>query len=85
MLLPSSRDQIFTHAPLRTLASKWSISPDGFPILHGSLGALSYRVVGAPLPLNDLAALGDKLPHKAEGTCDGVDVDGVESELLMPK
>jgi hypothetical protein len=58
---------------------QWSLSPDGLPVLHGSLGALSCRVVGAPLPLNDLAALGDKLPHKAEG----VDVDGVESELFI--
>jgi hypothetical protein len=31
------------------------------------------------LPLDDLAALGDKLPHKAEG----VGADGVESELFI--
>jgi hypothetical protein len=62
---------------------QWSLSRDGLPVLHGSLGALSCRVVGAPWPLNDLVALGDKLPHKAEGTSAGVDADGVESELFI--
>jgi hypothetical protein len=31
------------------------------------------------LPLNDLVALGDNIPHKVEG----VDPDGVESELFI--
>jgi flavin reductase (DIM6/NTAB) family NADH-FMN oxidoreductase RutF len=69
--------------PFEDPGIQWSLSRDGLPILHGSLGALSCRVVGAPWPLNDLAALGDKLPHKAEGTCDGVDADGAESELFI--
>lgn len=69
--------------PFEDPGIQWSLSKDGLPILHGSLGALSCRVVGAPLPLNDLAALGDKLSHKAEGTCDSVDADGVESELFI--
>ena len=69
--------------PFEDPGIQWSLSRDGLPILHGSLGALSCRVVGAPLPLNDLAALGDKLLHKSEGKCDSVDVDGVESELFI--
>jgi len=49
-------------------------------MLHGCLGALSCRVVGAPWPLNDLAVLGDKLSGKVEGTRDGGDI---ESELFI--
>jgi Flavin reductase like domain len=54
-------------------------------VLHGSLGALSCRVVGAPWSLNDLAALGDKLSSsRAKGnTCDGVEAGGIESELFI--
>ena len=48
-------------------------------MLHGCLGALSCRVVGAPWPLNDLVELGDKLSDKVEGTRDG----DVESELFI--
>ncbi|KAH9066551.1 flavin reductase like domain-containing protein [Lactarius vividus] len=59
---------------------QWSLSPDGFPMLHGCLGALSCRVVGAPWPLHDLAALGDSLAHKAEEV---VDVGDVQSELFI--
>ena len=62
---------------------QWSLSRDGLPILHGSLGALSCRVIGAPWPLNDLVALGDKMAHKREGTSGSVDVGGVESELFI--
>jgi flavin reductase (DIM6/NTAB) family NADH-FMN oxidoreductase RutF len=69
--------------PFEDPGIQWSLSEDSLPILHDSLGALSCRVVGAPSPLNDLATLGDKLLHKAEGTCDSVDADGVESELFI--
>jgi len=63
---------------------RWSLSRDGLPILHGSLGALSCRVVGAPWPLNDLSALGDKTMGKTEGTSGGVDAaGGVASELFI--
>ncbi|KAI9509681.1 flavin reductase like domain-containing protein [Russula earlei] len=49
------------HArPFEDADIEWSLSRDGLPILHGSLGALSCRVVGAPWPLNDLTALGDQ-------------------------
>ena len=77
-----SRPDLYSH-PFEDPGIQWSLSRDGLPILHGSLGALSCRVVGAPLPLNDLAALGDKLLHKSEGKCDSVDADGVESELFI--
>jgi hypothetical protein len=48
-------------------------------MLHGCLGALSCRVVGAPWPLNDLTALGDK----ADGTADTVHMGDVQSELFI--
>ncbi|KAI9440427.1 flavin reductase like domain-containing protein [Lactarius indigo] len=62
---------------------QWSLSPDGFPVLHGCLGALSCRVVGAPWPLHDLASLGDSLTHEAEEATDAVDVGDVQSELFI--
>ena len=73
--------------PFEDPGIKWSLSHDGLPMLHGCLGALSCRVVGAPWPLNDLTALGDKLTltHKAEGTrnrCDTGDGD-IGSELFI--
>lgn len=49
-------------------------------MLHGSLGALSCRVVGAPWPLNDLTALGD---IKAEGADDTIHMGDVQSELFI--
>ena len=52
-------------------------------MLHGCLGALSCRVVGAPWRLSDLAALGDKLRYGSEGRADGIDAGGVESELFI--
>jgi len=52
-------------------------------MLHGCLGALSCRVVGAPWRLSDLAALGDKLKHRSEGRADGIDAGGVKSELFI--
>jgi flavin reductase (DIM6/NTAB) family NADH-FMN oxidoreductase RutF len=69
--------------PFEDPGIQWSLSRDGLPILHGSLGALSCRVVGAPWPLNDLSALGDKMVRKTEGTSGGVDAGGVESELFI--
>ena len=66
--------------PFEDPALRWSLSQDGFPILHGSLGALSCRVVGAPWPLNDLTALGD---IKAEGADDTVHMGDVQSELFI--
>ncbi|KAH9004582.1 flavin reductase like domain-containing protein [Lactarius hatsudake] len=60
---------------------QWSLSHDGFPVLHGCLGALSCRVVGAPWPLHDLVALGDSVTHKAEE--EAVDVGDVQSELFI--
>jgi hypothetical protein len=52
-------------------------------MLHGCLGALSCRVVGAPWALNDLAALGDKLTYKSDETCNIVNVGDVGSELFI--
>jgi flavin reductase (DIM6/NTAB) family NADH-FMN oxidoreductase RutF len=69
--------------PFEDPGVQWSFSRDGLPILHGSLGALSCRVVGAPWPLNDLSALGDKMVRKTEGTSGSVDAGGVESELFI--
>jgi len=65
--------------PFEDPGIQWSPSRDGLPMLHGCLGALSCRVVGAPWPLNDLVELGDKLSDKVEGTRDG----DVESELFI--
>jgi flavin reductase like protein len=58
--------------PFEDPGIQWSLSRDGLPILHGSLGALSCRVIGAPWPLSDLTALGDKMTHKAVGTSGNV-------------
>src|SRR6267154_1173405 len=67
--------------PFEDPGIQWSLSRDGLPILHDSLGALSFRVVGVPLPLNDLSALGDKVIHRTEGKSGSVDAGGAESEL----
>ncbi|KAI0306012.1 flavin reductase like domain-containing protein [Multifurca ochricompacta] len=77
-----SRPDLHSH-PFEDPDIQWSLSPDGLPILHGCLGALSCRVVGAPWRLNDLAALGDKLVSKVERTRDSANVDDVESELFI--
>jgi hypothetical protein len=71
--------------PFEDPGIEWSLSRDGLPVLHGSLGALSCRVVGAPWPLNDLAALGDELSSSRakRNTCDDVEAGGVESELFI--
>ena len=66
--------------PFEDPGIQWSLSPDGFPILHGCLGALSCRVVGAPWPLDDLAALGDLTQ---EGATHTVDMGDVQSELFI--
>ena len=66
--------------PFEDPGIQWSLSRDGLPMLHGCLGALSCRVVGAPWPLNNLAVLGDKPSSKVEGTRDGGDI---ESELFI--
>jgi flavin reductase (DIM6/NTAB) family NADH-FMN oxidoreductase RutF len=73
----------FHPRPFEDPGIQWSLSHDGLPILHGSLGALSCRVVGTPWPLNDLSALGDKMIHKTEATSGSVDPGGVESELFI--
>ena len=67
--------------PFEDPGIQWSPSRDGLPILHGCIGALSCGAVGAPWPLNDLSALGDKMMHKIEGTSGSVDAGGMESEL----
>ena len=69
--------------PFEDPGVQWSLSRDGLPILHGSLGALSCRVVGGPWPLNDLSALGDKMIHRTEGASGSGDAGGVESELFI--
>ncbi len=69
--------------PFEDPGIQWSLSRDGLPILHDSLGALSCRVVGAPWPLSDLTALGDKMTHKAVGASSSVDSCGAESELFI--
>ena len=69
--------------PFEDPGIQWSLSREGLPVLHGSLGALSCRVVGAPWPLNDLSALGDKMTHKTQGASGSVDAGGVESELFI--
>jgi flavin reductase (DIM6/NTAB) family NADH-FMN oxidoreductase RutF len=71
-----------THPrPFEDPGVQWSLSHDGFPMLHGCLGALACRVVGAPWPLNDLTALGDNNP--AEGATDTVHMGDVQSELFV--
>ena len=66
--------------PFEDPGIQWSLSRDGLPVLHGCLGALSCRVVGAPWPLNNLTVLGDKPSFQVEGTGDGGDI---ESELFI--
>ncbi|KAF8269659.1 flavin reductase like domain-containing protein [Lactarius quietus] len=77
-----SRPDIHPH-PFEDPGVRWSLSPDGFPMLHGCLGALSCRVIGAPWPLNDLTALGDKSIHHAKGGADTVHMGDVQSELFI--
>ena len=67
--------------PFEDPGVQWSLSHDGFPMLHGCLGALACRVVGAPWPLNDLTALGDN--HQAEGAADNIHTGDVQSELFV--
>jgi flavin reductase (DIM6/NTAB) family NADH-FMN oxidoreductase RutF len=74
-----SRPDLYPR-PFEDPGIQWSLSRDGLPILHGCLGALSCRVVGAPWPLNNLTVLGDKPSSKVEGTRDGGDI---ESELFI--
>jgi hypothetical protein len=50
-------------------------------MLHGCLGALSCRVVGAPWPLNDLTALGDKAD--GTGAAGTVHMGDAQSELFI--
>jgi len=77
-----SRPDLYPR-PFEDSGIQWSLSRDGLPMLHGCLGALSCRVVGAPWPLNNLAVLGDKASSKVEETRDSVDAGGVESELFI--
>ncbi|KAH9975802.1 flavin reductase like domain-containing protein [Lactifluus volemus] len=78
-----SRPDLYPR-PFEDPSVQWSLSRDGFPMLHGCLGALSCRVVGAPWALNDLSTLGDKLTHKAtNGKHDSANVGDVWSELFI--
>lgn len=63
---------------------QYSLTEEGLPILTGSLGALSCRLVAASWPLHDLQSL----KHgrvKGKGKCSEVvwDGDGVASELFI--
>jgi Flavin reductase like domain len=75
---PDLHPRLFEHPNIQ-----WSLSCDSLPMLHGCLGALSYRVVGAPWALNDLAALGDKLTHKVDEMRDSVEVGEIGSVLFI--
>ncbi|KAI0060641.1 hypothetical protein BV25DRAFT_916357 [Artomyces pyxidatus] len=63
----------------------WSETRDGLPILHGSLGALSCRVVGAAWPLSDLNALVRGGEMEEGGEQPSWVVDGVASELFIAR
>ncbi|TFY68286.1 hypothetical protein EVG20_g3624 [Dentipellis fragilis] len=61
-------------------AVRWSTSKEGFPILHGSLGALSCRLITST-PLHSLNKL-DR-PRKSDGTDDVWKGEGVASKLFI--
>ena len=70
--------------PFETL--QWSSTKEGLPTIHGSLGALSCRLVGSAWPLHDLDALGSG----SSGHLDQVEAeedrgDGVASELFIAR
>lgn len=44
----------------------YTLSQDGLPVLDGCLGAISCRLVGPGLPLNDLGSLTNTLLHRKE-------------------
>ncbi|KAF5316780.1 hypothetical protein D9619_006521 [Psilocybe cf. subviscida] len=39
---------------------KYTLSPDGLPVLRGAVGALSCKLVGPPIPLHDLDYFTDR-------------------------
>ncbi|KAI0741992.1 flavin reductase like domain-containing protein [Daedaleopsis nitida] len=62
---------------------RYSLTEDGLPMLHGSVGALSCRLVAAAWPLHDLALLQggrDGNGNEDGGTWEG---EGIASELFI--
>ncbi|KAI0321591.1 flavin reductase like domain-containing protein [Amylostereum chailletii] len=74
-----SRTDLYPR-PFDSSELSFSFTRDRLPILHGSLGALSCRVIGTAWPLSDLKALGGS---ELEG--DDEAGDGVASELFIAK
>ncbi|THH13691.1 hypothetical protein EW146_g6557 [Bondarzewia mesenterica] len=66
---------------------EWSPTREGLPALHGSLGALSCRLIGGAWPLHDLDALGSGHTQLSgpEGEVEETYGDGVASELFIAR
>ena len=85
----SSAARIFSRPDLHPRPFEmlqWSSTKEGLPTIHGSLGALSCRLVGSAWPLHDLDALGSG----SSGHSDQVEAeedrgDGVASELFIAR
>lgn len=82
--LKFSRPDLHPH-PFDELS--WSQTREGLPILHGSLGALSCRVVGEAWPLSNLEALERGSTRIEEGRREEEpwSGDGVASELFIAR
>lgn len=66
---------------------QWSSTREGLPIIHGSLGVMSCRIVAGPWPLHDLDALGGR--NDRQGESEAVAGTGgagdVSSELFIAR
>ncbi|KAG2011304.1 hypothetical protein CC2G_011442 [Coprinopsis cinerea AmutBmut pab1-1] len=74
-----SRPDLF---PQPFSSTPYSLTKDGLPILHDSLGAISCRLVARPLKLSEL---GGKQPEEAEGERQPQEATGVVSELFIAR
>ena len=62
--------------------SRYSLTEEGLPILHDSLGAISCKLILPPKPLHDLDAFDLKGDERSEGGWNG---PGVASELFIAR
>lgn len=62
--------------------TRYSLTEDGLPVLHDSLGAISCKLVLPPKPLHDLDALGSGEEKPEESGWNG---PGTASELFIAR
>ncbi|TFK67700.1 hypothetical protein BDN72DRAFT_888816 [Pluteus cervinus] len=65
-------------------SAPYTLTEEGLPVLEGSLGALSCKLVSSPLPLHDLQYLRQYGKSTGTASCKGRSLeDGVTSELFI--